>query len=233
MKNRVLIVLRLISPTGARRGKEVYFSKQQILIGRSEDCDVRPACFEVSRRHCQINVKEDGFWVQDLNSANGTNVRGKPVVGTQKVEQGDVIQIGSLHVEVQIPESVEPPDPTQMDEGGILRWINEFAETNVQSASQTLYGQEENYDFHEMGVTKCIGNDIDSYLSRFPQVSTDQIRTVLRQLYDALDETPDGYTPDHIPPRLVDSWPRISEDTRQAVMAIVDSAITRLSSLRQ
>jgi len=46
------------------------------LVGRSADCQLRIASAEVSRRHCQLLLRPDGVYLEDLGSANGTFLDG-------------------------------------------------------------------------------------------------------------------------------------------------------------
>lgn len=45
-----------------------------VTIGRSQQCDVTVPDNSVSDLHCHIEVDEDGVYVTDLNSTNGTSV---------------------------------------------------------------------------------------------------------------------------------------------------------------
>jgi pSer/pThr/pTyr-binding forkhead associated (FHA) protein len=46
------------------------------IVGRSADCQLRIASAEVSRRHCQLLLRADGLYLEDLGSANGTFLDG-------------------------------------------------------------------------------------------------------------------------------------------------------------
>lgn len=46
------------------------------IVGRSADCQLRIASAEVSRRHCQLLLRPDGVYLEDLGSANGTFLDG-------------------------------------------------------------------------------------------------------------------------------------------------------------
>jgi ubiquinone/menaquinone biosynthesis C-methylase UbiE len=48
----------------------------------------------VSRLHCRLARLGDGWQIEDLNSANGTNVNGELVDGSAPVRPGDLIAIG-------------------------------------------------------------------------------------------------------------------------------------------
>ena len=82
-------------------------------IGRREDCDLRIAVNDVSRKHCQILLEDGELTVIDLGSSNGTFVNGQRI---QKyaLTAGDTLQVGPVAFVVQIdgePEltSARPP----------------------------------------------------------------------------------------------------------------------------
>lgn len=65
----------------------------ETLIGRDSACDVAVARSWMSRRHFAIRMGEDGFYLEDLGSANGTYVNEQRVSRTRLVDR-DRIQAG-------------------------------------------------------------------------------------------------------------------------------------------
>ena len=62
----------------------IDLEKDQILIGRREDCDIVLKNQSVSAHHCQLQRAADGKWfLKDLGSKNGTWVNGVPVKETE------------------------------------------------------------------------------------------------------------------------------------------------------
>ncbi|MBC8117057.1 MAG: FHA domain-containing protein, partial [Candidatus Saccharimonas sp.] len=66
------------------------------LIGRSTECNLKIASSQVSRAHCRITLGEDTVYVEDLGSANGTLINGKPLVPHQPtaVAPGATLVVG-------------------------------------------------------------------------------------------------------------------------------------------
>jgi hypothetical protein len=86
------------------------FSKGEVLIGRSDpvsrvfpDVDLTPhGGYEagVSRKHCRIFKQGDQFFVEDLQSTNGTRLNGQFIPPNQPhpLNDGDVLELGAFKV---------------------------------------------------------------------------------------------------------------------------------------
>ena len=100
----MLVKLRVLR--GSHAGKEIRIPIPHFLIGRGEECHLRPASDLISRKHCALLVEEQRVVLQDFGNKNGTFVNGRRVEGTWVLEPGDVLQIGPLHFEVAIESTV-------------------------------------------------------------------------------------------------------------------------------
>jgi hypothetical protein len=69
-------------------------TRDELLVGRHDACDVMVSHPSVSRKHARLSFR-DGHWVlRDLDSTNGTRVNGKRVVRC-RLEPGDRLSLGS------------------------------------------------------------------------------------------------------------------------------------------
>lgn len=67
--------------------------KNQLIIGRSESCDITISSHQVSRKHALLTNEGSKAYIEDLNSKNGSYHNGVPVVGRLELEDGDLVQI--------------------------------------------------------------------------------------------------------------------------------------------
>jgi predicted component of type VI protein secretion system len=93
--------VKLIVSSGKSAGKEIPVTGEKFLIGRAEDCHLKPHSEEVSRYHCAILVEEGFVAVRELGSKNGTFVNGRRVKTEQELKIGDRLTIGPLDFEVR------------------------------------------------------------------------------------------------------------------------------------
>jgi len=87
--------VRLVVVTGEHQGREIPLPETIFLIGREEQCHLRPHCPRVSRKHCAIATWAGKVRVRDLQSRNGTYLNGHRVLGEVGVQDGDQLRIGS------------------------------------------------------------------------------------------------------------------------------------------
>jgi pSer/pThr/pTyr-binding forkhead associated (FHA) protein len=87
---------------GAAAGREIKVAGNRFLIGRGEECQLRPRSEAISRQHCAIVIDDAKVEVRDLQSRNGTLVNEAPVEGAQELHPGDQLRIGPLSFEVVI-----------------------------------------------------------------------------------------------------------------------------------
>jgi pSer/pThr/pTyr-binding forkhead associated (FHA) protein len=58
----------------------------------------------VSREHAVVEPTADGVVVTDAGSTNGTRVNGENLVGSRQLQHGDVIEIGSELLQIELGE---------------------------------------------------------------------------------------------------------------------------------
>jgi len=91
-----------------RRGLVLYQVNGDVLrIGRGTSAELRSENAAVGLDHAVIEGDDDGFTITDKGSITGTYVNRKPVESA-RVAKGDVIEIGDLHIEVQIATPDRP-----------------------------------------------------------------------------------------------------------------------------
>jgi pSer/pThr/pTyr-binding forkhead associated (FHA) protein len=92
----------LLVRTGFYEGLEVPVDRDWVVIGRGRSADVVIAEPTISRAHAAIGYDEEGFFVQDLGSTNGTLVNGSRSQ-RQALKSGDELQMGRLVVGITLP----------------------------------------------------------------------------------------------------------------------------------
>ena len=87
---------------GSRSGMVIPITIPQFMIGRAEDCHLKPRSELISRYHCALLVEPSYVAVRDLGSKNGVYVNGERIGVEQELKNGDRLAIGPLEFEVVV-----------------------------------------------------------------------------------------------------------------------------------
>jgi len=115
--------LSLNIQSGSLSGQRFQLDEGFFTIGRSEKCNVRfdPLSERIaSKEHCFIEARQDGFYLTDNQSTNGTYVNGLKIQ-TVKLNSGDQIQFGrngsiaTVIIESAVPLVSEQSQETRLN----------------------------------------------------------------------------------------------------------------------
>jgi pSer/pThr/pTyr-binding forkhead associated (FHA) protein len=90
---------------GKHAGQVIPLNRQKFLIGREQDCQLRPNSELVSRHHCVFTVDDFAVRVRDLGSTNGTLVNDERIQKEVVLQPDDRVLVGSLEFSVRINEA--------------------------------------------------------------------------------------------------------------------------------
>lgn len=88
---------KLFIVSGVLQGREFVLDKDTFSIGAAPDNDLVLPDDTVSKRHCEIQLSQDGYMVRDLGSTNGTSVNGVRVAEAF-LGQGTEVQMGNARI---------------------------------------------------------------------------------------------------------------------------------------
>jgi len=113
---RVPTLLGRLRSVGASVGADLIVlpHRRPFRIGRGQVNELWLFDQRISRRQAEIFFAENGFYLSDLGSGNGTFVNGRRVDGTLQLQQGDEVELGGLGTVRFIYEQrlVEEPAPS-------------------------------------------------------------------------------------------------------------------------
>lgn len=97
---------QLVVVGGPDIGKKLPINAAKMGVGRANENEHVVHDLAVSRRHFQLLTRDDGVYVVDLGSGNGTRVNGTRVSEVRLVH-GDKIQIGNTIFRFEMPQGAE------------------------------------------------------------------------------------------------------------------------------
>jgi len=119
-------------------GQNIELRRGNLLVGRSSGCQLVLEDSMVSRRHAELLVTDDAVTVKDLGSVNGLYVKSRRVEGSQRMKEGDTLQIGQREFVLRsfLRESV----PISSDRQHVETLHGESLEDDSKSEDQTHVG---------------------------------------------------------------------------------------------
>ncbi len=103
-----MAILRVIS--GSTPGQEIPIEGNLAVLGRHPNCHIKLEDGSVSREHARITRQGERFFIEDLNSRNGTFVNGRLVEGCQPLQENDHLKLCDLQFSFH---HGRPPDERQ------------------------------------------------------------------------------------------------------------------------
>ena len=79
---------------GGRAGEHFLPQGERTTIGRSPDCDIFLDDVTVSRKHAVLVQRDDGLFIEDEGSLNGTFLNRRRIEEPSRLENGDELQVG-------------------------------------------------------------------------------------------------------------------------------------------
>jgi len=86
---------------GPLSGQTIPVLAGKLIIGREEDCHLRPPSEFISRHHCVLLLDEYTLRIRDLGSKNGTYVNGRRIgKGESILSPDDFVSVGDFVLQV-------------------------------------------------------------------------------------------------------------------------------------
>lgn len=135
---------KFIIQSGKYKGKTLKLPERNISIGRELDCDVRVSDPDVSRKHCELQMRDGQLFVVDLNSQNGTFVNDKPVQTESPLHPGDHLRVGPMLFKlvgtrkaIPKPSNLSPDQSASLSDDEISTWLSEEADDTETTSGDT------------------------------------------------------------------------------------------------
>ena len=105
---------RLVVLSEGLTGRSHELKVEKTTVGRVEDNAFQIPEPSVSSHHCEIIQRGSDYYVNDLNSTNGTFVNGKQVTGEALLRPGGVFRLGTVDLRLEVPGAQTTPAPKKL-----------------------------------------------------------------------------------------------------------------------
>ena len=92
----------------------VVYKEKTIRMGRDASNELILYIPNVSRYHAILTSSTSSLRVSDLKSTNGTFVNGNPVTTPVKLETGDIVEIGSAKLKIELLSDIDSKTNLQL-----------------------------------------------------------------------------------------------------------------------
>jgi hypothetical protein len=76
-------------------GSDIVLNSSPLTVGRGEQNDIELEGDEfASAQHARFEPRQDGVWIADMGSTNGTYVNGAQLERPRKLARGDIVRVG-------------------------------------------------------------------------------------------------------------------------------------------
>lgn len=101
----------IVFTAGAFAGQQLELPETGLSIGRGEDSDLTIEDSLVSTRHAELRPAEEGWFLADLASSNGTVLNGELTAEPVLLTDGDLVEIGetAFRFHASAPQEIEEP----------------------------------------------------------------------------------------------------------------------------
>jgi len=78
------------------------YSSDVIIIGRDPACDYTIQNETISSQHCKVSYHHQQWWVEDLDSTNGSYLNNAQIDAPVVLTDGDELRLGQVFITIQI-----------------------------------------------------------------------------------------------------------------------------------
>lgn len=111
-------IINLEVITGQETRIPNFFTENEIVIGRDKNCTLPVSDEAVSAQHALITFHHRQWWLEDLNSTNGTFLNQEKIISPIVLTTGDELKCGDTLFRVRIGFDHQPSPAQELESGG-------------------------------------------------------------------------------------------------------------------
>jgi len=132
--------VQLVVASGSRTGQVIPIMGERFVVGRADDCHLKPRSELISRYHCEIFLEDGGVFVRDMGSKNGVFLNNEKITDTRELKNGDKVAFGPLEFFMNIitePKPTKPPKVKSVSDA-VARTVALRSEGSEQSTEDAI-----------------------------------------------------------------------------------------------
>jgi len=105
LSSRKVTPLNLTIQTSGESSQTLNFAQGDIVIGRDPECEIILDDATISAHHARLTYHHNQWWLEDLQSTNGTKINNETVQTATIIVNGDTIQCGQTVILANLGKS--------------------------------------------------------------------------------------------------------------------------------
>ena len=93
---------RLVCTTSNGKSKIIPLKLKKLIIGRSNEAALKLMHPSISRKHCVIEKRKNGFYVRNISTTNPLYLNNRNI-SEQRLFSGDKLQVGTFSITFSLP----------------------------------------------------------------------------------------------------------------------------------
>lgn len=143
----------LLTLKGPNAGRRFPLERASTELGRQANSAICLESQAVSRQHARILCEQGAYFVEDLNSSNGTYVNGRRITGRTKFSERDTLQVGPYVFGIR-----QSPTPAPSDNDLVIR-----TEVNADASDASIYSDNPAHKLQViLEITQHLGRTLDA-----------------------------------------------------------------------
>ena len=87
---------------------QIYrYNKSVVIIGRGPDCECVLNSEKVSAHHARLSFYQNQWWIEDLNSTNGSFLNEEQIFESAVVVDGDHLRCGDVEMKILLQNGLD------------------------------------------------------------------------------------------------------------------------------
>lgn len=107
------LALSFVNAGGNRRTR--HFRNPEVTLGRDPHCDLYLENETVSAQHARLSYHHGQWWLEDLNSKNGTTLNGDKIKTATIIVNNDKIHCGEAEVNIRFALDELSPNTRELE----------------------------------------------------------------------------------------------------------------------
>lgn len=203
-------------------GRIVVLNREKMVLGRHPDCQIVVDNAAVSRRHVQFLENHGTYYVEDLQSRNGTLLNGNRIEGRTELREADLVKVCDILFRFHSSQPQQQPTSGEAGMAAETQFVgNETKRVVLSDAPETTPANETD-DSHESVISTLDASSVTSIsLDVRPEAKLSAVLAISREMGATIEV-------EQMLPRILECLFQILPQTDRGIVLLRDEKSSQL-----